>query len=217
MKKERKRMNKMNVYRDGDLVALEVSDIVVGDMCDLTVGDIIPADGHFIEGNDMEVDESPLTGEPIPIKKSANHDDDHKNPWMIKGTKVVKGNCTFVAMAVGQHTTVGKINMQVLGLKVEGDDEDGSGDDGAGDAEGAGGDEGGSPLQKKLEKMAFDITKLGFAAAAFGAIIAAILWLILKLGKVLYWQLLIHQAIVACWDQQVHILQHVQILKCMVL
>lgn len=46
---------------------------------------IQPADGHFIEGNDMEVDESPLTGEPIPIKKSANHDDDHKNPWMIKG------------------------------------------------------------------------------------------------------------------------------------
>lgn len=184
MKEERKRMNKMNVYREGKLVALEVSDIVVGDMCDLTVGDIIPADGHFIDGNDMEVDESPLTGEPIPIKKSANHDDDHKNPWMIKGTKVVKGNCTFVAMAVGQHTTVGKINMQVLGLKVEGDDEDGSGDDGAGDNEGAdGGDEGGSPLQKKLEKMAFDITKLGFAAAIFGAIIAAILWLILKFGE----------------------------------
>ena len=91
MKEERKRMNKMNVYREGKLVALEVSDIVVGDMCDLTVVYIIPDDGHFIEGNDMEVDESPLTGEPIPIKKSANHDDDHKNPWMIKGTKVVKG------------------------------------------------------------------------------------------------------------------------------
>ena len=58
----------------------------------------------------------------------------------------------------------------------------GNGGGGRGDAEG-GGDEGGSPLQKKLEKMAFDITKLGFAAAAFGAIIAAILWLILKFGE----------------------------------
>ena len=36
----------------------------------------------------------------------------------------MKGNCTFVAMAVGPHTTVGKINMQVLGLKIEGDDEE---------------------------------------------------------------------------------------------
>ena len=66
MKEERKKIDKMNVYRGGELVALEVSDIVVGDLCDLTVGDIIPADGHFVQGNDMEVDESPLTGEPSP-------------------------------------------------------------------------------------------------------------------------------------------------------
>jgi len=185
MKEERKKMNKMNVYREGKLVALEVCDIVVGDMCDLTVGDIIPADGHFIEGNDMEVDESPLTGEPIPIKKSADHDEDEKNPWMIKGTKVVKGNCTFVAMAVGAHTTVGKINMQVLGLKIEDDEDEDAGSEKAegGDGEDKIGDDGGSPLQKKLTKMAFDITKLGFAAAAFGAILAAILWLILKFGE----------------------------------
>ena len=52
--------------------------------------------------------------------------------------------------------------------------EDGD-NDGAGEAEDNGGDEGGSPLQKKLEKMAFDITKLGFIAAIFGAAIAAIL------------------------------------------
>ena len=91
MKEERKKMNKMNVYRGGELVA-EVSDIVVGDLCDLTVEDIIPADGHFVQGNDMEVDESP-TGEPVPIKKSSEHDEDGKNPWLIKGTKVVKENC----------------------------------------------------------------------------------------------------------------------------
>ena len=191
MKEERKKMNKMNVYRGGELVALEVSDIVVGDLCDLTVGDIIPADGHFVQGNDMEVDESPLTGEPVPIKKSSEHDEDGKNPWLIKGTKVVKGNCTFVAMAVGQHTTVGKINMQVLGLKIEGDDEEERfrgeefrGEENSEDeAEDDDDDTGKSPLERKLEKMAFDITKLGFAAAAFGAVIAAIIWLILKFGN----------------------------------
>ena len=176
----------MNVYRGGELVSLEVSDIVVGDLCDLTVGDIIPADGHFVQGNDMEVDESPLTGEPVPIKKSNEHDEDGKNPWLIKGTKVVKGNCTFVAMAVDQHTTVGKIFRTSPSLgnrrgrrrlrrprrrkrkaKVARHPQENSA----------------SPLEKKLEKMAFDITKLGFAAAAFGAVIAAIIWLILKFGN----------------------------------
>ena len=95
-------------------------------------------------------------------------------------------------MAVGQHTTVGKINMQVLGLKIEGDDEEenaveensveekkNSSEDDEDDDD----DTGKSPLERKLEKMAFDITKLGFAAAAFGAVIAAIIWLILKFGN----------------------------------
>ena len=88
MKEERKKMNKMNVYRGGELVALEVSDIVVGDLCDLTVGDIIPADGHFVQGNDMEVDESPLTGEPVPIKKSSEHDEDGKTLGSSRGRKL---------------------------------------------------------------------------------------------------------------------------------
>ena len=118
MKEERKKMNKMSVYREGELLDLESSEIVVGDLVSLTVGDIIPCDGHFVEGADMEVDESSLTGEPVAIKK-----DSDKVPWMIGGTKVVKGNCTFVVMAVGPYTTVGRINLQVLGLTVKDDDE----------------------------------------------------------------------------------------------
>ena len=88
MKEERKKMNKMNVYRGGELVSLEVSEIVVGDLCDLTVGDIIPADGHFVQGNDMEVDESPLTGEPVPIKKSSEHDDEQRTLGSSRGRKL---------------------------------------------------------------------------------------------------------------------------------
>jgi magnesium-transporting ATPase (P-type) len=183
MKEERKKMNKMSVYREGELLDLESSEIVVGDLVSLTVGDIIPCDGHFVEGADMEVDESSLTGEPVAIKK-----DSKKMPWMIGGTKVVKGNCTFIVMAVGPYTTVGRINLQVLGLTITDDDDDevteaadgekkdGKGEEPAGDA----GNQ--SALELKLEKMAFDITKLGFIAAAFGAVIAAICWAILKFG-----------------------------------
>lgn len=178
MKEERKRSNTKSVYRDGKLLDIEASEIVVGDLVELTVGDIIPADGHFVQGNDMEVDESPLTGEPIAIKKSASCDDDHTNPWLIGGTKVVKGNCTFVVMAVGQFTTVGRINMQVLGRKVETDEDEEAGDMDIPDLQ----EESASPLESKLEKMAFDITKLGFLAAIGGAVIAAIIWLILKFG-----------------------------------
>ena len=81
--------------------------------------------------------------------------------------------------------------MQVLGLKIEGDDEEEEfrggefrGGEEKGEAEAEDDDDDGkSPLERKLEKMAFDITKLGFAAAAFGAVIAAIIWLILKFGN----------------------------------
>ena len=181
MKEERKRMNKMAVYRAGELLNLETNEIVVGDLCSLTVGDIIPADGHFVEGNDMEVDESPLTGEPVAIKKTADKDDGHANPWLVGGTKVVKGNCTFVVMAVGMYTTVGRINMQVLGLKIPDEDDEGKAEGGKkDDAETEDGVK--SPLEAKLEKMAFDITWLGFGAAVFGAVVAAIIWAILHFG-----------------------------------
>uniref|UniRef100_A0A7S2CJZ4 Cation-transporting P-type ATPase N-terminal domain-containing protein n=2 Tax=Octactis speculum TaxID=3111310 RepID=A0A7S2CJZ4_9STRA len=183
MKEERKHMNKLPVYRNGEIVALETKDIVVGDLVSLTVGDIIPCDGHFVEGNDVEVDESPLTGEPIAIKKTLEYDENSKNPWMIGGTKMVKGNCSFVVMAVGPHSTVGKINMQVLGLTVETDEgEDAVKSDDKGVVTTSDDDDSESPLTKKLEKMAFDITKFGFAAAIFGACIAAIIWAILKFG-----------------------------------
>jgi len=180
MKEARKEMNKMSVYRDGKLVDMVTSEIVVGDLVSLTVGDIIPADGHFVEGADMEVDESSLTGEPVAIKK-----DDTKMPWIIGGTKVVKGNCTFVVMAVGGYTTVGRINLQVLGLEVPDDDvakdtTDGSSKD---KKEEVDEDAGKSPLEKKLDIMTFEITKLGFIAATIGAIIAAICWAILKFGS----------------------------------
>ena len=52
--------------------------------------------------------ESSLTG------ACGHQKDEVKMPWMIGGTKVVKGNCTFVVMAVGAYTTVGRINLQVL-------------------------------------------------------------------------------------------------------
>ena len=71
MKEARKNEQNERVPGRGELVDLMTSEIVVGDLVSLTVGDIIPADGHYIEGADMEVDESSLTGEPaVAIKKT---------------------------------------------------------------------------------------------------------------------------------------------------
>ena len=159
------------------LVALEVSEIVVGDPCDLTVGDIIPADGHFVQGNDMEVDESPLTGEPVPIKKSSVHDDEHKNLGSSRGRKL-QGNRTFVAMAVGP-TTVGKSTCK-SSLKIEGDDEEegdsvekkADSEDGA--AEAGDDDAGKSPLKRKLEGLAFGITKCWYYVGMVSGLFAFI-------------------------------------------
>lgn len=60
----------VNVVRDGENMQISRDDIVVGDVIRLSIGDILEADGVLIEGFDLEMDESALTGEPLLIKKS---------------------------------------------------------------------------------------------------------------------------------------------------
>lgn len=52
----------VHVYRGGDLIKLSVYDLLVGDIVQISTGEIFSVDGILIEGNDIEVDESSLTG-----------------------------------------------------------------------------------------------------------------------------------------------------------
>ncbi|NXK71126.1 AT2B3 ATPase, partial [Sylvietta virens] len=79
-------------------------------------GDLLPADGVLIQGNDLKIDESALTGESDHVRKSADRD-----PLLLSGTHVMEGSGRMVVTAVGVNSQSGII-FTLLG--AAGDDED---------------------------------------------------------------------------------------------
>ncbi|MEQ2183311.1 Plasma membrane calcium-transporting ATPase 2, partial [Goodea atripinnis] len=71
---------KFQVVRGSQVIQLPVADIVVGDIAQIKYGDLLPADGVLIQGNDLKIDESSLTGESDHVKKSAD-----KDPMLLSG------------------------------------------------------------------------------------------------------------------------------------
>uniref|UniRef100_A0A1I7XUS7 Cation_ATPase_N domain-containing protein n=1 Tax=Heterorhabditis bacteriophora TaxID=37862 RepID=A0A1I7XUS7_HETBA len=74
---------KFSVIRDGEAVDVPVSDLVVGDIARVKYGDLLPADGFLIQGNDLKIDESSLTGESDHIKKTVESD-----PVLLSGEDI---------------------------------------------------------------------------------------------------------------------------------
>ncbi|NWH42255.1 AT2B1 ATPase, partial [Leptocoma aspasia] len=79
-------------------------------------GDLLPADGVLIQGNDLKIDESALTGESDHVRKSLD-----KDPLLLSGTHVMEGSGRMVVTAVGVNSQSGII-FTLLG--AAGDDED---------------------------------------------------------------------------------------------
>ncbi|XP_042300107.1 plasma membrane calcium-transporting ATPase 2-like, partial [Sceloporus undulatus] len=65
---------KFTVIRGGQVIQILVAEIVVGDIAQIKYGDLLPADGVFIQGNDLKIDESSLTGESDQVRKSVDKD-----------------------------------------------------------------------------------------------------------------------------------------------
>lgn len=108
-----------NVIRDGKKCCISSSDIVVGDIVILETGDAVPADGRIIDSKLLQIEESALTGESLPInklidvlelKKSEDKIDlaDRKN-MAYMGSTVVYGRGAMVVTATGMQTEMGKI------------------------------------------------------------------------------------------------------------
>ncbi len=72
-----------------------------GDLIVLKQGDAIVADGVFISGSELQVDESPLTGETEAVNKDFEH------PFLMSGTAVLDGEGVFLVVSVGIHSTRG--------------------------------------------------------------------------------------------------------------
>ncbi len=108
-----------HVLRDGQIVSVENSELVVGDVVMLEAGDSVPADGRIIEDASLKIEEAALTGESVPATKQTDtlaieegaKDvplGDRKN-MVYMGSTVVYGRGRAVVTATGMDTEMGKI------------------------------------------------------------------------------------------------------------
>ncbi|KAJ8395341.1 hypothetical protein AAFF_G00033260 [Aldrovandia affinis] len=95
---------KFQVVRGSQVIQLPVADIVVGDIAQIKYGDLLPTDGILIQGNDLKIDESSLTGESDHVRKSAD-----KDPMLLSGTHVMEGSGRMLVSAVGVNSQTGII------------------------------------------------------------------------------------------------------------
>ncbi|XP_028652547.2 plasma membrane calcium-transporting ATPase 4 isoform X1 [Erpetoichthys calabaricus] len=95
---------KFTVIRKGQVIQIPVAEIVTGDIAQIKYGDLLPADGILIQGNDLKIDESSLTGESDQVRKSLE-----KDPMLLSGTHVMEGSGRMLVSAVGLNSQTGII------------------------------------------------------------------------------------------------------------
>ncbi|KAI8878784.1 PMCA-type calcium-translocating P-type ATPase [Backusella circina FSU 941] len=157
--------------RDSTTSLISVHDIQVGDLLHLEPGDIVAADGIFIEGHNVRCDESAATGESDAVHKQtfeacyklySQKEEDSKaqslsadsrslpDPFIISGSKVVEGVCTYLVTGVGVNSYYGRT---MMALRTDNQT---------------------TPLQEKLNGLASMIAKLGSAAGLLMLIVLLI-------------------------------------------
>ena len=137
------------VKRNGKIIEIPSSEIVVGDIVILTSGDKVPADGYLVSGS-LSVDESLLNGEAKEAKKvSQNGPVIADNNRVYRGSVIYSGDAQMKVRFIGDATMLGKISKELQDVVPE------------------------SPLKIKLRGLAKTISKIGY----FGAFLASISYL----------------------------------------
>ncbi|EOY05828.1 hypothetical protein QUC31_016575 [Theobroma cacao] len=127
----------IDVVRGGRRQQISIFDIVVGDIVCLKIGDQVPADGLFLEGHSLQVDESSMTGESDHVEVNRS-----QNPFLFSGTKVADGYARMLVTSVGMNTMWGQMMSQI------GRDTNEQ-----------------TPLQARLNRLTSSIGKVGLAVA----------------------------------------------------
>ncbi|XP_066360322.1 probable calcium-transporting ATPase 9, plasma membrane-type [Miscanthus floridulus] len=141
----------IHVTRDGCRQKISIFDLVVGDIVHLSIGDQVPADGLYVHGYSLLIDESSLSGECEPVYISKD------KPFILAGTKVQDGSAKMLVTAVGMRTEWGRL---MSTLSEGGEDE--------------------TPLQVKLNGVATIIGKIGLLFATLTFVVLMVRFLIEK-------------------------------------
>ncbi|KAL7251676.1 hypothetical protein ACSBR1_013515 [Camellia fascicularis] len=127
----------IDVVRNGRRQQVSTFEIVVGDVVCLKIGDQVPADGLFIDGHSLQVDESSMTGESENVEVNFT-----QNPFLFSGTKVADGFGRMLVTSVGMNTTWGEM-MSTISRDTNEQ----------------------TPLQARLNKLTSAIGKVGLVVA----------------------------------------------------
>jgi Ca2+-transporting ATPase len=104
------------VRRDGRLAQVPARELVPGDIVLVEAGDLVPADGRLLAAATLEVDESALTGESVPVSKGVETVADESAPlgdrssMVYMNTNVTRGTAELVVTETGSRTEVGHIS-----------------------------------------------------------------------------------------------------------
>ena len=116
------------VVRDGQRKRIAGREVVRGDWVVLAEGDRVPADAVLVESQDLQTDESLLTGESVPVRKIARDAEAEVQPqrpggddlpYVFSGSLVVRGNGVGEVVATGVHSEIGKIGQSLSTLETE--------------------------------------------------------------------------------------------------
>jgi P-type Ca2+ transporter type 2C len=140
---------KARVRRDGELVQIPAEELVPGDVVSVEAGDVVPADGRLLSAATLEIAESALTGESMPVSKGVEAVESADTPLgdrtdsVYMNTNVTRGSGTFVVTSTGMATEVGHISHM---LQSTGETD--------------------TPLTKQLKKLTSQILVISGAAVA---------------------------------------------------
>jgi Ca2+-transporting ATPase len=141
-----KTISKVKIIRDGKELTITSLYLVPGDIIILSEGEKIPADARVIHVQDLQVNESSLTGESVPVHKQSstlkrNHQIYEQDNMVFQGTYVISGIGRAVVVETGERTEFGKI------------------------AQLANNEHGKSPVQQKIDSLIANLIKIVGATA----------------------------------------------------
>ena len=144
------------VKRDDKIIVINTKELVPGDIIYLESGETVPADIRILSCENLKVDESALTGESVPVQKSADALKENlilqeQKNMLFLGTNITNGKCTGIVVSTGKNTEIGKIALSLNEIdRIE------------------------TPLQLKIKELSKKITLIVFIILIFIFILALI-------------------------------------------